>query len=48
MEPEDFTPYLEVYTLDELIEMSDVTPEEALAILHEVGVLNLPEVKPVV
>jgi len=38
---------LEIYTLEEILEMNDLTIEEALVILVDNGFLELPEVKTV-
>lgn len=38
---------LEIYTLEEILERSDVTQEEALEALYELGLIKLPEVTPV-
>lgn len=37
---------LEVYDLSEIIEMNDLTQEEVLEYLVEVGFIELPEIKP--
>lgn len=38
---------LEVYTLEELLELSDVTPVTAIFILYNAGELELPDIRPV-
>ena len=38
---------LETYTLEEILELSDLTPEDVLECLSEQGLLRLPETKPV-
>lgn len=38
---------LEDYTIEEILELSDLTPEEAVAYLVTYGVLELPEVRSV-
>lgn len=37
---------LDVYSLEEILERSDLTEEEVLMELYESGVLRLPEVQP--
>lgn len=37
---------LNTYTFDEILEMSDLTQEEVLILLHESGLLKCPEVLP--
>ena len=37
---------MEVYTLEEILEANDVTQEEALIALVEVGLVKLPEIQP--
>lgn len=37
---------LEAYTLSEILEMNDITEEEALEYLVRHGLIRLPEVKP--
>lgn len=37
---------LEIYTFTELLELSDLTEEEALIALSEQGLIQLPEVQP--
>ena len=41
----DYTAVLEVYSLDDLLELNDITEEEALQFLVEAKVLTLPSVK---
>lgn len=43
----NFKKLLETYTFEELLELDDMTLEEALEILYENGYLKLPEAKPV-
>lgn len=37
---------LEVYTVEEILELGGLTPAKALQLLHEDGQLDLPEVIP--
>lgn len=37
---------LETYTLDELLEQSELTEEDVLIVLAEQGLLELPETQP--
>lgn len=37
---------LETYTLEEILELNDITEEEALDYLVTQGFLNLPEITP--
>ena len=42
----NLTYLLEVYTIEELAELNDKTPEEILAYLIEQAVLVIPDIKP--
>jgi len=37
---------LEVYTIEEVLELNDLTVEDCLIYLVEAGYLSLPEIKP--
>lgn len=41
-----YTDILETYTIEELLELNDLTPEDCLEFLVEEDFLSLPEVKP--
>jgi len=41
----DYTSVLEVYSIEELLELNDITTEEALQFLVESKLLSLPSVK---
>lgn len=42
----DYTAILEVYSLEDILELNDVTNEDCLEFLVEEGYLNLPKIKP--
>lgn len=42
----NYSTILETYSLEELFELNDITAEEALEILVNQGLLDLPEIKP--
>lgn len=37
---------LDVYTLEEILEYNDLTPEEVIELLYRAGYIKLPEVEP--
>lgn len=37
---------LETYSLDDILELNDLTPEECLEFLVDAGYVELPEIKP--
>lgn len=37
---------LELYSLEDILEYNDITPEDALEFLVEQGYVNLPEIEP--
>ncbi len=39
--------YLETYSLEEILELNDMTEVEALRVLVEAGTIQLPYIKPV-
>ena len=42
----DWNALLETYSLEEILERSDLTTEEVLDVLYEMGYLKLPEAAP--
>jgi len=42
----DYAAVLEVYTLSDILELNDITEEEALEHLVEQGFLSLPKIRP--
>lgn len=42
----DYAAILDVYSLEDILELNDLTLEEALIYLHEEGYLKLPSIKP--
>lgn len=44
----DWNALLETYSLEEILERSDLTTEEVLDVLYEMGYLKLPEAMPCV
>ena len=42
----NYATLLEVYTLEEILEMNDKTEEECLEFLDEEGFVELPKIKP--
>jgi hypothetical protein len=43
----DYQLILETYSLEEILELNDITQEEALIFLVDQGFLNIPDPKPV-
>jgi len=41
----DYSAVLEVYSLSDILELNDITEEEALETLVEQGFLRLPEIR---
>lgn len=41
-----YSTILETYSLEELLELNDLTAEEGLEFLVEEGLIELPEIKP--
>jgi len=41
----DYSALLEVYTIEEILELNDITPEELLIFLHEERFIKLPKTK---
>lgn len=42
----EYTDFLETYSLEEILELNDLTAEDCLEFLVEEGFVELPEVKP--
>lgn len=42
----EYTDFLETYSLEEILELNDLTVEDCLEFLVEEGFVELPEVKP--
>jgi len=42
----DYSTILDVYSLEEILELNDVTPEEALIFLIEEKFIKLPSIRP--
>lgn len=42
----EYTDYLDTYSLEEILELNDLTAEDCLEFLVEEGFVELPEVKP--
>lgn len=43
----DYTAILEVYTLEDILELNDLTTEECLSFLVENEFINLPTIRPI-
>jgi hypothetical protein len=43
----DYAALLDVYTLEEILELNDMTTEELLIYLVEERVISLPEIQPI-
>lgn len=42
----DYTAILDVYSIEDILELNDVTTEDCLEFLVEEGFVNLPKIKP--
>jgi hypothetical protein len=42
----DYSAFLDVYSLEEILELNDLTAEDALIIMVDEGHLKLPPIKP--
>jgi hypothetical protein len=43
----DYAALLDVYTLEEILELNDMTTEELLIYLVEEKIISLPEIQPI-